>query len=106
MGLTFLQQLITVGFLAFASGLLLGVAVLRGEIGGLSRSRRPDAFPSAAVPAHASRPAAPRKRPRSVGRRMEGAVASLRDMDPALSWVLIALSAMILGSAVITRLLE
>jgi len=34
------------------------------------------------------------------------AVENLREMDPALSWVLLALSAMILGSAVITRLLE
>ena len=100
MGLSFLQQLLTVACLAFASGLLLGIAVLRGEVGGL-RSGGQVSTPS-------PRPgAARRKRPRRTWSETTKAFAGgLGDLDPALRWVLVSLALMITASAIITRLLE
>lgn len=99
MGLSFLQQLLTVAGLAFASGLLLGVAVLRGEIGGLRDG--------GAAALDAPRPGRRRRRKTVTWAQIvKSTTQALSELDPALKWVLVSLAAMLTISAVITRVLE
>jgi hypothetical protein len=97
MGLSFLQQLLMVAGLAFTSGLLAGVAVLRGEIGDLRGG-----------PAAAPRPGAKRRKRAAPawGEMVKSVATAMGDLDPALKWVLISLVLMLSASAVITRLLD
>jgi len=102
MGLTFLQQLMTVACLAFSSGLLLAFALLRGEIGAMDRrsARRHEASAPSMAPRR------PKRRRFSLSKAREAVVSALTDIDPALMWVLIALALMLSASALITRLAD
>jgi hypothetical protein len=97
MGLSFLQQLLMVAGLAFTSGLLAGVAVLRGEIGDLRGGQ-----------AAAPRPGARRrKRPAPTwGEMIKSVATAVGELDPAMKWVLISLVLMLSASAIITRLFD
>ena len=100
MGLSFLEQLLTVAGLAFVSGLMFAVALGRGEIGLFRPVERAGSLSSAASGvAGRPRPRARRSKPltRVIG-------DSVRDMDPALFWVLVALAGLVVISGVITRL--
>lgn len=100
MALSFLEQLLTVAGLAFVSGLMFAVALGRGEIGVYRPVSRAGSLSSAASGAVEE---APRRLRRSKPlTRVVG--DSVRDMDPALFWVLVALTALVVISGVITRL--
>lgn len=107
MALSLLQQQLTVAALAFSSGLLMGLAVYRGEIGRLGRSRRSADFAPAGPALSATAPRRPRKRkPFKVSTLRRAVVEALGDLDPALKWVLAALGLLLAASAAITRLAE
>jgi hypothetical protein len=97
MGLSFLQQLLMVAGLAFTSGLLAGVAVLRGELGDLR-----------GAPSAAPRPGVRRRKRLAPawGEMIKSAATAVGELDPALKWVLISLILMLSASAIITRLVE
>jgi hypothetical protein len=104
MGLTLFQQLITVACLAFSSGLLMGVAIFRGELG--ERRFQRSGVSASGSAEGAAAPKRPRRRPPNLAELRKSLLAAVKDIDPALLWVLIALAILLSFSGVITRVLE